>query len=91
MRILLIVLLFVGLYGCSTFNGPQPKFIRTQANVTVIDNVDFKDRDVLGMTICINNNCTVMLRQYPECLSHEMRHVFEGQWHPDRNLTEYCF
>lgn len=34
--------------------------------------------------------CHVILRQYPVCLLHEMRHCFEGNWHEGRESEEDC-
>jgi len=36
------------------------------------------------------NTCVITLRQYPECLLHEIRHCFEGQWHDARPNSEDC-
>lgn len=34
--------------------------------------------------------CTVILRKYPHCLLHEVRHCMEGNWHEGRESTEDC-
>lgn len=34
--------------------------------------------------------CHVILRQYPVCLLHELRHCFEGNWHEGRDSGEDC-
>ena len=36
------------------------------------------------------DKCTIYLRKYPECLAHEVRHCYEGNWHEGRKSTEYC-
>ena len=36
------------------------------------------------------DKCTIYLRNYPECLAHEVRHCYEGNWHKGRKSTEYC-
>ena len=91
MRILLVILMMVGLHGCSTFDPPPVSFVRKQATVEIIENANFKDPNVQGMTICINDKCTILLRDYPKCLNHEMRHVFEGDWHKGYNTTNWCY
>lgn len=35
-------------------------------------------------------SCTVILRKYPECLLHEVRHCTEGNWHEGRESTQDC-
>ena len=35
--------------------------------------------------------CHIVLRKYPVCLLHELRHCLEGDWHPrDAPNTEDC-
>lgn len=37
------------------------------------------------------NTCVIYLRKYPQCLQHEVRHCFEGNWHPnEKHNTEDC-
>jgi hypothetical protein len=36
------------------------------------------------------NLCIITLREYLQCLLHEIRHCFEGQWHPGRDTVEDC-
>lgn len=35
--------------------------------------------------------CEIILKRYPVCLLHELRHCIEGDWHPrDEPNTEDC-
>lgn len=35
--------------------------------------------------------CEIILKRYPVCLLHEIRHCIEGDWHPrDEPNTEDC-
>lgn len=35
--------------------------------------------------------CRIILKRYPVCLLHELRHCIEGDWHPrDEPNTEDC-
>jgi len=45
-----------------------------------------------GLSRCANNVCVIeILRdRYPYCLHHEIRHVFEGDWHAGRESIEGC-
>lgn len=38
-----------------------------------------------------NNSCIIYLRNYPQCLSHEVRHCYEGDWHKGRKTDEDCY
>lgn len=36
-------------------------------------------------------SCEIILKRYPACLLHEIRHCTEGDWHPrDEPNTEDC-
>lgn len=35
-------------------------------------------------------SCTIILRKYPQCLMHEVRHCMEGNWHEGRESTQDC-
>lgn len=37
-----------------------------------------------------DGKCIIYLRQYPQCLSHEVRHCLEGNWHEGRKSEEGC-
>lgn len=36
------------------------------------------------------NQCKIYLRSYPQCLKHEIRHCFEGNWHQGRETDKDC-
>lgn len=68
---------------------------RTEAlvHIRLVDHIDYKPGyDALGLTRCANGVCVVEIRRdtYPACVTHEIRHVFEGDWHPGRETTEGC-
>ena len=44
-----------------------------------------------GLAVWQKGECQILLRKYPECLLHEMRHCIEGDWHPGRETDEDCF
>lgn len=37
-----------------------------------------------------DGKCIIYLRQYPQCLAHEVRHCLEGNWHEGRHTDEGC-
>lgn len=68
---------------------------RTEAlvHIQLVDQIDYKPGwDALGVTRCANGVCVIQIRRdmYPRCLTHELRHVMEGDWHPGRETTEDC-
>lgn len=68
---------------------------RTEAlvHIRLVDQIDYKPGwDALGVTRCANGVCVIQIRRdmYPHCLTHELRHVMEGDWHPGRETTEDC-
>jgi len=86
MRIFLICLL---LTGCAAFD-PEPYNIK-QDTVTVqvvinpmLTAFDYKGDIIhpMGTAERKDGKCLITLREYPVCLAHEVRHCFEGAWHP---------
>lgn len=68
---------------------------RTEAVVLIklVDQIDYNPGyEALGLSRCANGVCRVEIRRdlYPACLTHEIRHVIEGDWHPGRETTEGC-
>lgn len=62
-------------------------------HVRLVDHIDYKPGTrAFGMSRCANGVCTVeILRDhYPYCLDHELRHVFEGDWHAGHGTVEGC-
>ena len=44
-----------------------------------------------GLAVWQKGACQILLRKYPECLLHEVRHCIEGEWHKGRETDEDCF
>lgn len=84
-----VLALALALTGCA---APDLKPVRTQVNIVLKAPIDFENPRRLGEAFYLpeQNTCVVFLRKYPECLLHEIRHCFEGQWHPKRDTTEDC-
>lgn len=80
--------------------------IQDSATVTVhiVDELPVnKTPNVLAETHCmygkdssgkvvVAEDCKIYIKKelYPRCLAHELRHVFEGDWHQGRHSTEDC-
>lgn len=91
MRIVAL-LLVVALGGCGQ---SAPLIERTEAlvHLKLVDQINYKPGyEAFGLTRCANGVCVVGLRRdrYPACVTHELRHVMEGDWHPGRETTEDC-
>ena len=86
MKAVLVALMVLS--GCA-YEAPVP--VRTDMRVIIKAPQDYAD-DKMGTATYLpaTNTCIVTLRQYPECLLHEIRHCFEGQWHPGRTSDEDC-
>jgi hypothetical protein len=44
-----------------------------------------------GIAYITDTECAIVLKQYPVCLLHEVRHCLEGQWHGDKPSSEDCY
>lgn len=62
-------------------------------HVRLVDEIAYRPgHTAYGKTQCANGVCVIeILRdRYPYCLSHEIRHAFEDDWHHGRETTEDC-
>lgn len=78
------------LAGCET-KQPAPILIDFPISIAVNPQLEkwgesrahYKDGQV--------QSCEIILKRYPACLLHEIRHCIEGDWHPrDEPNTEDC-
>ena len=93
MRALILAALCLPLLGCETTEY-EPTKDSVFFQVKIVEEIEYKDSyHALALTKCSNNVCVIEIRryQYPNCLVHEIRHVFEGDWHKGRETTEDCF
>lgn len=92
MKLILALLMLVITTGCTV-----PLYdIKTDRVVVVIDLVD--ETIVPGAYgtarwSSSHDFCRVQIRKdvYPACITHEIRHCFEGQFHPGRHSVVDCF
>ena len=78
------------LSGCEVFDATQPVIGRNVFTVSVEEG-DLPT-NVNGMATYYEKLgvCAIVLRKYPTCLAHEMRHCVEGAWHDERPNSEDC-
>ena len=90
MRIVLICLL---LTGCAAFDPEPYTLARHISTITIkVDPMlgmmpDAEGNQLNGTAVVTGDKCTIVLREYPVCLAHEIRHCFEGSWHPKASAT----
>jgi hypothetical protein len=79
------------LTGCASFDAPPAPQIKRQGVVIQVSEGSLPD-GVQGTAAYYDtlNICQIVLRKYPRCLLHEVRHCIEGAWHDDRPNTEDC-
>lgn len=93
MKFIAITLIGTILAGCGGFSPPKPIPIRDQVFVS-IELVDrFDNPRQLGNADCTNGICYIKILKgrYPDCITHEVRHAFEGPWHGNNPSSEDCF
>lgn len=92
MRLISIALLGLCLAACAQ-PRPQYDLQRTEATVRVhiVERIPGRP-NLYGLSSCREGDCEVWIRRsvYPKCLVHELRHAFEGDFHPMGPSTEDC-
>ena len=80
--------------GCaSQFTAPEPIRDDVLIHVHLVDHIDYQPgAEAFGLARCANGVCVlqVLRERYPFCLLHELRHAFEGNWHPGRETLDDC-
>lgn len=82
-----MILLVALLAGCDQFDGEPPKMQRTTSIITISEDPQLKTP---GWASWSGDTCLITLRRYPQCLAHEARHCFEGDWHAGHRTGEDC-
>jgi hypothetical protein len=91
---LLVLAAAMVLPGCASESAP-PAIIRDDVliHVRLVDQIEYKPgTEAFGLARCANDVCVleILRDRYPFCLQHEIRHAFEGDWHPDRETLDDC-
>jgi len=71
----------------------EPQRNEAVIHVRLVDHIDYEPgAHAYGLSRCANGVCTVQILRkfYPYCLTHEIRHVFEGDWHHGRETLDGC-
>ncbi len=86
LRVLVILAALFIIAGCAT--KPIPIYDEVTFTVVLKDDIPKRQGDSIihGLAFCTNTHpqfCTLEISKenYPDCLYHELRHAFEGNWH----------
>lgn len=80
--------------GCATFveHHKFKPFPATRHVTVELRELHNAPLNVLGKAeLYADGKCIIYLRKYPQCLSHELRHCFEGNWHEGRGTDSHCY
>ena len=91
LKILALSLATTILAACTSTKSINVKQRKVQ--VTLVYPVKLPDKGGkphLARTTVGSGFCIIELVKYPQCLAHEMRHCFEGNWHEGRETTANC-
>ena len=78
--------------GCQTFDNPNPYIkevfeVCDKATTLMI----VPDLRTDGFAIWGEDKGLILLKEYPICLEHEIKHICEGHWHdPNTPNGDYC-
>jgi len=86
LRAALLGALALSLVGCEA----EPSGVITQDKLRVQLRV-VPGLETRGLAVWQEGECQILLREYPQCLLHEVRHCIEGDWHKGRETDEDCF
>ena len=78
----LCALVLVILTGCAA--QPQPLRDEATFSVRILDDRPDHWAPSTAATTYGSSRIEMLRDYYPECLTHEIRHVFEGAWHDQR-------
>lgn len=75
------------LSGCHSL--PIPRHDAVSVTIILTDNLP---KGISGRANCDGPVCTLLVRRstYPDCITHEVRHAFEGAFHGARPSSEDC-
>ena len=91
-RLLLILILISGCTPQKEYSIQNTHFhLIIRESPQYLDSLSTPNRTLHGMAMYQDGRCIIILREYPNCLLHEMRHCIEGEWHPGRDTLEDCY
>ena len=76
--------------GCDE-SPKEPNYDEVHVTIRLVDSIE-NNPSTYGISHCVNNRCLIEIRKdvYPLCVTHEVRHAFEGNWHEGIETTEGC-
>lgn len=85
-----LALAILAVAGCAAFDRPEYQLQRAAVSIRVFEvplgmavGADGEIIEPAGRSLMLSDGtCLIMLRQYPICLAHEVRHCLEGGFHP---------
>lgn len=88
-RVMGVLIAMLALAGCS--DTPPPKIDSAFFEVVILDEPkpDWQ-LGTVAMTYGVGTGVSrieILRSYYPDCITHEVRHVFEGDWHGERAAT----
>lgn len=89
-----LILLALLLTGCDMFDNPKgtPKSDEAVIIMTLVDD-DALPANTYAQATYNEIICEVKIKRsvYPDCIKHEVRHCFEGNWHEGHESHDDCF
>lgn len=88
MKLAIALLTVFMLAGCAAFDPEPYKLERSFSKISLVIDPTFgqsfagNTAGAMGQAVVRGDTCYITLRSYPICLAHEVRHCFEGDWHP---------
>lgn len=83
-RMIVLMSLLTGCASGATINDVVNRTVK----ITVIENPLIEQE---GLAFIGGDTCTIILKRYPKCLKHEIRHCLEGQWHGENESSQDCY
>lgn len=80
MKLFILLLISLSVSSCQEYNLNHDK---VEATIVIRDEVKYGNLDVCGYAAWSGSKCIIVIKReyYPQCLTHEIRHCFEGKYH----------
>lgn len=93
---LCVLMAAVLISGCSSITVDHPKPMRDTVFVAIhiVDELPTGNTDdTLAIARQTNGVGEIFIRRdvYPLCITHEVMHLFSGDWHGDDKSSEFCY
>lgn len=91
-----LAMLSLTVTGCAAIPTPTLAPVAKEVAITVVEAPELlrtgeRGRAYIKLADGIPYACKIVLRKYPQCLQHEIRHCLEGDWHKGQSHnTQDC-